>query len=78
MPACEVRTCCKGKEFENCYFCEDFQKCEKLRYQKETYRIERNRARIESVGYEKWLKEQEEKRKRGFDNIVFLEKKTKK
>ena len=75
MPTCEIRNCCKEKGFNNCYFCNDFLKCEKLGYQRETYRINENYDRIKQVGYENWLKEQEEKLKADFDNIWFLEKK---
>jgi hypothetical protein len=75
MPTCEVRNCCKEKGFNNCYFCNDFLKCEKLDYQRETYRINENYERIKQVGYENWLKEQEKKSEANFDNIWFLEKK---
>jgi len=75
MPNCEVRNCCKGKGFDNCYFCEDFPKCTKLAYQKATYKIEENHKRIRQIGYEQWLKEQKLKSKENFDNIHFLEKK---
>jgi len=76
MPDCEVRNCCKEKGYKNCYFCEDFLKCEKLGYQKETYGVEENYRRIRQIGYENWLKEQEDKLRENFDNICFLEKKT--
>jgi len=75
MPNCEVRNCCKKKGLKNCYSCSDFQECKKLDYQKETYRISENLVRINQIGYESWLREQEEKLKMGFDNIDFLEKK---
>jgi hypothetical protein len=75
MPNCEVRNCCIEKSLKNCYFCKDFLKCKKLAYQKETYRISENYDRIKRIGYEKWLKEQEEKLREDFDNIYFLEKK---
>jgi hypothetical protein len=75
MPNCEVRNCCKEKGLENCYFCKDFTKCEKLSYQKKTYMVGENYARIKQIGYENWLKKQEQKLKRNFDNIHFLEKK---
>jgi len=78
MPACEVRNCCKEKGFKNCYFCDDFLKCGKLDYQRETYKINENYERIKQVGYENWLKEQEKKSKANFDNIWFLEKRTSK
>jgi hypothetical protein len=74
MPKCEVRNCCKEKGLKNCYFCENFLECEKLSYQKETYRINENYDRIKRIGYEKWVKEQEEKLKEDFDNIYYLEK----
>lgn len=76
MPNCAVRNCCKEKKLQNCYSCQDFLKCEKLAYQRQTYRIEESYQRIKQVGYERWLKEQEEKAREGFDNIHFLERKT--
>jgi len=75
MPNCEVRKCCKAKGLGNCYFCEGFSDCKKLDYQKETYKVNENYARIRQIGYEKWLKEQEGKVKADFDNICLLEKK---
>lgn len=75
MPNCEVRTCCRDKGLRNCYFCQDFEKCEKLGYQKATYKIGDNWTRINQIGYENWLKEQNEKTRKGFDNIHFLEQK---
>jgi hypothetical protein len=75
MPNCDVRNCCKEKGLKNCYFCQDFLKCTKLSYQKETYKINENYRRIKQLSYEKWLKEQEEKLKEDFDNIYFLGKK---
>jgi hypothetical protein len=75
MPVCEVRNCCKGKGFNNCFSCKEFAKCERLQYQKETYRVDDSYARIKHVGYDGWLKEQEQKTKEGFDNTHFLEKK---
>jgi hypothetical protein len=77
MPKCEVRNCCTRKGLENCYFCEDFLKCGKLSYQRETYRIDENYERIRQIGYEKWLKEQEAKAEKNFDNIRFLKKRRK-
>jgi hypothetical protein len=76
MPNCEVRICCEGKGLKNCYSCGDFTKCGKLGYQKATYEINENHDRIGQIGYENWLKEQNEKTSKGFDNIYFLEKKS--
>ena len=73
MPNCEVRTCCIGKGLKNCYFCQDFEKCEKLSYQKATYKINDSHTRIKRIGYRNWLKEQNEKVRKGFDNIHLLE-----
>jgi hypothetical protein len=75
MPNCEIRTCCKEKGLRNCYFCRDFEECEKLGYQKATYKINDSYIRINQIGYENWLKEQKEKASKGFDNIHFLEQK---
>lgn len=55
-PTCEVRSCCIEKGLKNCYFCKDFLNCEKLSYQKETYKIDENYRRIKQIGYENWLK----------------------
>ncbi|MBO3797377.1 MAG: DUF3795 domain-containing protein [Thermoproteota archaeon] len=74
MPRCEVRACCLQRGLNNCYFCEEFSGCEKLGYQKETYRIEENYERIRQVGYVKWLREQERKTEENYDNIQYLEK----
>jgi hypothetical protein len=76
MPNCEVRTCCLEKGLRNCYFCQDFEKCEKLSYQKTTYKISDSYIRINQIGYENWLKEQNEKVRKGFDNIRFLDPKS--
>ena len=78
MPNCEIRNCGKENNLKNCYFCKDFLKCGKLSYQRDTYKINGNYARIRQVDYEHWLEEQEEKLKANFDNIWFLEKKTSK
>jgi hypothetical protein len=74
MQSCEVRICCKKKGLKNCYFCADFPKCEKLKYQKETYRIAESYKTIKQIKYENWLKNQEEKARENFDNIYFLSK----
>ncbi|MCL6579669.1 MAG: DUF3795 domain-containing protein [Candidatus Bathyarchaeota archaeon] len=74
MPRCEVRICCLRKKLKNCYFCEEFSGCEKLSYQKETYRIGENYERIKQIGYANWLREQEKKTKEKYDNIEYLEK----
>jgi hypothetical protein len=76
MPNCGVRICCKENGLRNCYSCGAFAKCEKLVYQKTTYKVRESYDRIDKVGYENWLKEQKERTNKGFDNIYFLEKKT--
>ena len=48
--------------------------CEKLSYQKETYQIGEHYERINQVGYESWLREQEKKIDEKFDNIEYLRK----
>ena len=75
MPNCEVRTCCKEKGLINCYSCRDFEECEKLDYQKATYKINDSYTRINQIGYKNWLKEQKEKASKGFDNIHIIEQK---
>jgi hypothetical protein len=76
MPSCEVRICCKEKSLKNCYSCGDFLKCDKLKYQKATYKIDENYKTIREIGYENWLKSQEEKARKDFDNIHFLDRRT--
>ncbi len=73
MPHCEVRICCSKKKLKNCYFCEEFSRCEKLGYQKGTYQIGGHHERIKQIGYEHWLNEQESRIKENFDNIEYLE-----
>jgi hypothetical protein len=73
MPNCEVRTCCTEKSLRNCYFCQDFEKCEELGYQKATYKVNDSYIRIDRMSYQNWLKEQNEKVRKGLDNIHFLE-----
>jgi len=77
MPRCDVRVCCLKKKLKNCYFCEEFSKCEKLNYQKETYHIEKHYERMKQIGYENWLREQERKIEENFDNIEYLDKRRK-
>jgi hypothetical protein len=74
MPTCEVRKCCREKGLKNCYFCGNFLKCDKLGYQRETYKINENYEKIRLIGYENWLREQKQKLRENFDNIYFLEK----
>ena len=74
MPRCEIRTCCSQKKLQNCYFCPEFPTCPKLSYQKATYQVDKHFERIAQIGYENWLKEQEDKVKKAFDNIEYLEK----
>jgi hypothetical protein len=74
MPRCDVRVCCLKNKLKNCYFCDEFSKCEKLNYQKETYHIEEHFAKINQVGYENWLREQQRKTEENSDNIKYLEK----
>jgi hypothetical protein len=74
MPRCDVRTCCLQRKFENCYFCAEVSRCEKLSYQKETYHVEKHYERIKQIGYENWAREQQKKIEENFDNIEYLEK----
>lgn len=72
MPRCDVRVCCLKRKLKNCYFCEEFSRCEKLDYQKETYQIEKHFEKIRQLGYEDWLRKQEKKTEENFDNIEYL------
>lgn len=74
MPRCEIRNCCLQKKLKSCYFCPEFSSCAKLNYQKETYQVEKHFEKIRQIGYENWLKEQENKIRENFDNIEYLEK----
>lgn len=72
MPKCEVRDCCSQKKLQDCYRCPQFTSCNKNLYQKQTYRIGDQYARIAQTGYSKWLQEQRRKTRNGFDNIEYL------
>jgi len=65
------------KKLQNCYFCQEFSRCKKLNYQKETYQVEKHFETIKQKGYENWLTEQEKKTRENFDNIEYLEKRGK-
>ena len=71
----KLKTCCREKGLGNCYFCQDFEKCERLGYQKATYKINDHYVRINRISYQNWLKEQNGKARKGFDNVHFLEQK---
>ncbi|MEM3630410.1 MAG: DUF3795 domain-containing protein [Nitrososphaerota archaeon] len=74
MPRCEVRACCLQRGLKNCYFCEEFLSCNKISYQKKTYKIEENYKSIKQIGYINWLRKQEKKKRENYDNIEYLEK----
>jgi hypothetical protein len=74
MPRCDVRVCCLKKKLKNCYSCQEFSRCQKLNYQKETYQIEKHFNKIKQTGYENWLEEQGRKTEEDFDNIEYLQK----
>ena len=78
MPQCDVRACCQSKNLNNCYFCNDFPSCEKLSYQKNTYKVDKDYANIQHIGYTNWLKTQAKKTTKNFDNINYLEERRRK
>jgi len=56
--SCEVRKCCRKREFHGCYECDDFEVCEKLRSLMGGVHTEaciRNLKAIREMGLEAWL-----------------------
>ncbi len=55
---CEVRECCRSKDFFACYECDDFEVCEKLKSMMEGLHYEaiiKNLKEIKTIGLEEWL-----------------------
>jgi len=73
-PMCEARKCAEEKGLRSCLLCPEFLMCEKTTYHRETYpQTIEGYKRVKEVGFEKWLEEQEEKAKAGFDMCGHLQ-----
>ena len=60
-PDCPMRRCAKEKGIEFCYECSDFPCEELLKFDKGAGVCVVNNRRIQEIGLESWLREQEEK-----------------
>lgn len=71
---CENRKCAPRKKLESCLLCNDYLTCKSTEYQREWYPfVVDNHARVRQVGFEKYLKEEEELAKAGVDLMGHLE-----
>lgn len=54
---CEIRKCCKSKDFFACYECDDFKNCKKLKEMKGLHykSIVKNLVEIKEMGLQEWL-----------------------
>jgi hypothetical protein len=65
-PGCEIRKCAKEKSVELCPMCAEFP-CEHVNALAKGYgNLIPDGKRIKDIGVEKWLEEQEERRRAGF------------
>lgn len=73
-PSCETRKCCKDKGLRSCLLCGDFLTCNLTNYHRETYPfVVQSYQLVKEVGFDKWLEEQEEKAKAGWDMCAHLQ-----
>ena len=62
---CEAKKCCITKELRICFECTDFP-CEKVKAVADPDTMDRHK-RFKQVGFNKWVKEQAEKAKKGYE-----------
>jgi len=71
---CENRKCAAGKGLQSCLLCGVYLTCKNTVYQRETYPfVIENYNRVEEVGFERHLEEEEERAKAGVDLMGHLE-----
>ena len=64
-PWCEVRKCCVEKGLRICFECEEFP-CSKFKDYGDPDTMDRYK-RFKEIGFENWIKEQDEKAKEGYE-----------
>jgi len=62
---CEVKKCCSAKGLQLCFECEDFS-CSKIKDVADPDTMDRYK-RFKKIGFEKWVKEQTQKVKEGYE-----------
>jgi len=67
-PECKIKGCCFEKGFRFCYECPEFACSKLIKLRKHYPYCLRNLSRINDVGIEKWLKEQQMKVRAGLTN----------
>jgi len=71
---CQNRKCAQNKGLESCLLCEDYLTCEHTEYQREWYPFVKDYYnRVKKVGFERHLKEEEERARAGIDLMGHLE-----
>jgi hypothetical protein len=71
---CENRSCASEKGLKSCLLCESYLKCPKTAYQREWYPfVTENYERVKRVGFETYLREEEERARAGVDLMGHLE-----
>jgi len=64
-PGCEVRKCCSEKGLHICFECEEFP-CPKFKEYADPDTMDRYN-RFKEIGFEKWVEEQMQKAKKGYE-----------
>jgi hypothetical protein len=64
-PGCEVRRCCFGKGLRICFECEEFP-CSKFEEYADPDTMDRYK-RFKEIGFEKWVEEQAQKAREGYE-----------
>ena len=73
-PWCKNRECASEKGIKSCLLCSDFLSCQDTDYQREWYPfVVDNYNRVREIGFEEYLKEEEEKARAGVDLMSHLE-----
>jgi len=71
---CENRGCASEKGLRSCLLCESYLECPKTAYQREWYPfVAENYERVRQVGFETYLREEEERARAGVDLMGHLE-----
>jgi len=71
---CENRGCASEKGLKSCLLCESYLECPKTAYQREWYPfVAENYERVRQVGFETYLREEEERARAGVDLMGHLE-----
>jgi len=71
---CENKKCASGKKLNSCLLCDEYLTCKNTAYQREWYPfVVDNYNRVKQVGFEEYLKEEEERTNAGVDLMSHLE-----